>query len=258
MIKVSNNYKGLFYPDDMTELKGMISDYLSEAQKSEKVAGELKALIVPHAGYIYSAPVAAYSYVQLKERKYNKVVLIGPSHNEFIDGLVGTKAPYWEHPFDDDPIRLKAIEEGKYLHINDEPFTQEHSLETQIPFISYLLPNTILTPLLAGDIADFEAAALELSKLIDDDTLLIISSDLSHYHSYDQAISIDKKSLDLILKLEPVLVPEQACGFAGINLLIEIAKKRGWKPKLLNYRNSGDTAGNRSQVVGYCALAFFI
>lgn len=258
MIKVNNNYKGLFYPDDVTELKEMISNYLDQASKGEMIKGKLKALIVPHAGYIYSAPVAAFAYIQLQDRKFDKVILIGPSHNEFIDGLVGTKAPYWEHPFDDEPIRLTAIEEGKYLHINDAPFTQEHSLETQIPFISYLLPDTVLTPLLAGDIADFEEAARELSKVIDDDTLLIISSDLSHYHSYDQAVGIDKKTIEQILKLEPVLVPEQACGFAGINTVIELARVKGWKSKLLNYRNSGDTAGNRSQVVGYCALVFFI
>lgn len=258
MIKVNNNYKGLFYPDEITELREMISSYLVQAKGSERIKGKLKALIVPHAGYIYSAPVAAYSYIQLQDQKFDNVLLIGPSHNEFLDGLVGTRAPYWENPFDDEPISLKVIKEGKYLHINDGPFSQEHSLETQIPFISTLLPNAYLTPLLAGDIVDYEAAAMELSKVIDDESLMIISSDLSHYHSYDQAIGIDKKTIEQILKLEPELVPEQACGFAGINIAIEIARKRGWKAKLLNYRNSGDTAGNRSQVVGYCALAFFI
>jgi hypothetical protein len=258
MIKVSNNYKGLFYPDDVSELKEMISNYLAQAKKGEKIKGELKALIVPHAGYIYSAPVAAFSYIQLQGRNYERLVLIGPSHNELLNGFVGTKAPYWDHPFNGDPLKLKAIEPGKYIHINDEPFSQEHSLETQIPFISYLLPNIQLSPLIAGDVDDFKAAAMEIERVLDDKTLLIISSDLSHYHSYDQAVSIDKQTIQQILKLEPVIVPEQACGYAGINLVIELAKLKGWKAKLLNYRNSGDTAGNRSQVVGYCALAFYI
>ena len=255
---IKNSYKGLFYPQDPKELNELVSKLLSESEVIAAKSGKLRALIVPHAGYIYSGAFAASGYKQIGTQSYSKVILIGPSHNAYFNGLAYTSASSWENPYLKKEIDLiKPKEQGEIIIENDMAFRQEHSVEVQLPFIAKILPDVSLMILIAGEVPDFKQAALELQKELTDDTLLVISSDLSHYHDYETAREIDEQSIEQILKLDDALNMEQACGFCGINILIELTKALGWKPQLIDKRNSGDTAGDRSQVVGYAAIAFY-
>ena len=239
----------MFYPADPGELCRMIEGFLSAA----KPGLHPKAIIAPHAGYIYSGPVAASVYKRIDPEKISRVVLIGPSHRVPLRGLAGSSASFWRTPLGDVPVECPA-----FVPANDAAHEQEHSLEVQVPFLQTVLGNFTLLPLVVG-----EASAEEVADVLEKcwggpETLVVISSDLSHYESYDTAGAMDRAAADAILALdERGLEYDNACGLVPICGLLHLAKKKKLRAELADLRNSGDTAGPRDQVVGYGAFAFY-
>jgi AmmeMemoRadiSam system protein B len=239
-------YAGSFYPKENKELSKMIERFLKNA-KQKKIKGKLKGLLVPHAGYIYSGQVAAFAYKLLRKNE-NKVILFGPSHQIYLEGAFGFLGK-WQTPIGEINVssaQLPIVE-------NDN----EHSLEVQVPFLQYGCKDFTLMPIIYGEISPEELADIINSEM-DDTSILIASSDLSHYLSYELAKKIDTETINAILDLDlqRFLQIGDACGKTGIAALIILAKKHKWKPILLDYKNSGDTAGDKKGVVGYAAIAF--
>ena len=233
---------GMFYPEQADELRRFLDTALSKAPR-----GPLpKALIVPHAGYIYSGAVAAIGYGLLRGHSATSVIVVGPAHQVYLQGSV-TSAARWLTPLG--AVQMHAC---KGLHVNEDAFAEEHSIEVQLPFLQKVMLKATITPILVGD-EDPHALAAVLQK---HDGLIIISSDLSHYMQYEKAQMRDEATLEHIKDLD---VEQQidACGVIGIQALLIVAKQKGWKAQLLDYRNSGDTAGDKSRVVGYAAIAFY-
>ena len=262
---------GTFYPDNSEELKETIQELLNKAVV-EKRQGNLKALILPHAGYMYSGLIAAYGYKIIKPDSFNKVVLLGPSHHFSFKGLAVAPENFWETPLG----KVKIISKDKFTKLkNKKKITEsiefhqpEHCLEVQLPFLQMVLGDFQILPLLTGDI-DIKTVVDILMPIIDKKTLLIISSDLSHYMPYSQAKMADKVTIDAILANDITQFNEygEACGKKPIEILLEIAKRSKWQSKLLCAMNSGETVGgiclpektskDETQVVGYASIAFY-
>ncbi|HVU36667.1 MAG TPA: AmmeMemoRadiSam system protein B [Opitutaceae bacterium] len=271
---------GLFYPRDPAALARTIDADLAAAKTAR--TGELRALICPHAGYPYSGPVAASGYRLLRGTHFTTVIVLGPAHHAVLAAGAVSGAAVYRTPLGDVPISPRARELGKTAPFAIDPPCEvhrpawatsaappptpggaepadawEHSVEVQIPFLQRTLGTFALIPVVMGDV-DPTRAARALEPLIDDSTLLIVSSDLSHYHSYAEAQRLDRQCVDAICALDLTKTSRQeACGRTPILTLLEIARHRGWRPELLDLRNSGDTAGDKSRVVGYAAIAFY-
>jgi len=271
---------GLFYPKDPAELSRLIQSYLAAAKTDAR--GDLKALITPHAGYAYSGPVAAQAFRTLVGRSYKTVIVIGPSHYALVAAASVSGTGRYRTPLGEVPVSPKARELGKLRPFEidaratverpnwwrqssrTEPTpseenaeTWEHSVEVEIPFLQQTLGRFSLVPVVMGDV-DTAKAGKALARVIDDDTLIVASSDLSHYHPYAEARALDQRCVDAILKLDTEsMAAQEACGKNPILTLLQVAKQRGWKPRLLDLRNSGDVAGDKSSVVGYTAIAFY-
>jgi AmmeMemoRadiSam system protein B len=239
---------GLFYPVDPEKLRKMIDGFLVTAEPGSHP----KAIIVPHAGFIYSGPVAASAYVRVSP-VVSRVVLIGPSHRVALHGVAGSSAAFWRTPLGDVPVVCPA-----FVRVNDAAHAPEHSLEVQVPFLQVVLNQFTLLPLVAGDVSA-ETVAEVLDKLWGGpETLVVISSDLSHYERYETARKMDRAAAAAILALdERGLDDDNACGLAPIGGFLHLAKKKMLRTELIDLRSSGDTAGPRDQVVGYGAFAFY-
>ncbi len=251
---------GLFYPDDPETLRRDIAEFLAEAPSQE---GELpKAIIVPHAGYIYSGPVAASVYARLARGRdsIERVVLLGPSHRVPFYGLAATGAASYRTPLGDIPIDQPSLErvlELPQVVKLDAAHTNEHSLEVQLPFLQLLLDHFELVPLVVGDASADEVAEVLERLWGGPETLIVISSDLSHYHDYATAQRMDRATSESIVSLHPEqLGYEDACGRIPVSGLLLLARQRGLQGELIDLRNSGDTAGDKLRVVGYGAYAF--
>ncbi len=254
------NVAGLFYPADPQALSAAVRQYLQEAHTS--VQGKPKALLVPHAGYPYSGPVAASAYAQLIPHRdqISRVLLFGPSHRVPFRGLVYSRAEAFLTPFGPVPVDLPAYEalaDLPQVRPDERPFAGEHCLEVQLPFLQQILEDFRILPFLVGD-ASAESVAQVMERLWGgEETLILISSDLSHYLAYEQAQHLDLQTSRAIESLRPEAIgPEQACGRNPLRGLLAAAKRRGLRPHRLDLRNSGDTAGPRDRVVGYAAYAF--
>ncbi|MCX6910817.1 MAG: AmmeMemoRadiSam system protein B [Verrucomicrobia bacterium] len=276
---------GLFYPKDPQELSRTIDTLLASVQPAS-VSGELKALICPHAGYPYSGLTAAFGYKVLAGRDVKTVFLLAGSHYAAFQGVSVCAADIYRTPLGDVKISDKSktlakmppfMLEPKLSPItqiqrpnwftqsshatplvgDDTPETWEHSGEVEVPFLQKVLKPFELVSTVFGQ-TDPAAAAQALASQLDDHSLVVVSTDLSHYHPYDQARQLDTRTVTAILAMNPEAVGgEDACGFMPVRTLLHLAKLKGWKPKLLDYRNSGDTSGNKNQgVVGYTAIAF--
>ena len=253
-----------FYPGDSKILKQNILRYLEKAE-TVPVDGKLKALISPHAGYIYSGYTAAYSYKLLKNLDKDtewKILLLGPSHQVSYSGAAVSEQTGWQTPLG--MVKVKDIREeiGEKDDIVDIPEANmhEHSLEVQVLFLQSVLKKFVLYPLVLGSIRpDFLADDL-LDFCREDDVIVLVSSDLSHYLRYEEAKKIDLATSEAIcgLDIEKMTERGDACGRMGILTAMFIANKLGWKCKMLNYTNSGDTAGDKNRVVGYGAYAFYL
>lgn len=249
---------GMFYPLEpallSTEVKGLLD-------AAEIPPLRPKALIAPHAGYIYSGPVAASAYALLKPLRHTirRVILLGPVHRVWVAGLALPSVAYFDTPLgriDLDVDTMKALRRMPQVEINDNAHAMEHSLEVHLPFLQMVLDNFSLVPLAVGG-ADPEAVAQVLEAVWGgDETLIVVSSDLSHFLPYAQAQTKDRATVDAMLRLDSHLNGEQACGAHPVNGLELVARRKGLQPHLLDLRNSGDTAGDKSRVVGYAAIAF--
>jgi MEMO1 family protein len=251
---------GQFYPDNPAELRRMVEGFLREAKRNQGAAS--KAVIVPHAGYIFSGPVAASAYARLAvgRESIKRVVLIGPSHRVPFDGLAVTSAETWATPLGAIPVDTKSIQQIRPLRqvsVLDEAHTFEHSLEVHLPFLQIVLADFKIVPLVVG-----EATGAEVAEVIEklwggDETCFVISSDLSHYYDYATARALDAATARAIEALKPQDIGERdACGRVPICGLLEAARRHGLHAQTVDLRNSGDTAGPRSQVVGYGAWVF--
>lgn len=250
---------GRFYPSDPAELAVQITQMLDSAGDKQLI--RCKALIVPHAGYIYSGPVATSAYRLLRNNQsIKKVVLLGPAHYVAVRGLVTSSAQAFESPLGPIPLDEQAIEMLQQLpqvKCSDAAHAPEHCLEVQLPFLQTVLDDFELIPLIVGFASPAEVAEVLAKVWGGDETLILISSDLSHYHDYETAQHIDSDTSQSICNLESDLQGEQACGCYAINGLLSLARARNMQIKQLDLRNSGDTAGDRNRVVGYGSYALY-
>jgi hypothetical protein len=253
---------GSFYPAQPAEL-GRELDKLMSRVTGGPEGPTPKVLVVPHAGYVYSGPVAASAYAHLRPvtQHIRRVVLLGPAHRVFVRGLALPDAEALATPLGEIPVDKETqslIAHLPQVGVSGQAHGPEHSLEVQLPFLQHILGDFSLVPFVVGD-----ASAAEVAEVIEtlwggSETLILISSDLSHYLPYSLAQQVDQETAAQILALSSdPLRHEQACGATPINGLLEVARKRGLRPALLDLRNSGDTAGGRDRVVGYSAFAFY-
>jgi AmmeMemoRadiSam system protein B len=267
---------GQFYPGEKEELSQIIDEFLKNA-KVPKIEGEIFGILVPHAGYIFSGPVAAYCYKAIEGKKFNTVVLIGDSHYEYFDGVSVWDRGEWETPLGrvkvDEELAKEILNFSKRFFVKDSAHLFEHSLEVQIPFLQKVLKNFKILPLIFGsEDKDWKELAKAILKLMERKKILVVAStDLSHYPPYEVAVEADKRTIEGILSSDPEKFKEKienlkklfpnvdtfACAQDTIKTILEISKNLKGKAKLLKYQNSGDTIyGEKSQVVGYCTIAF--
>jgi AmmeMemoRadiSam system protein B/AmmeMemoRadiSam system protein A len=249
----------LFYPSDETELAMTVSALMRDARPAADLTP--KALIVPHAGYIYSGPTAAKAYGLLGplHDRIKRVVLMGLTHRIHVRGLALPGCAQFATPLGLVEVDAHACEQlvaHSQLAVVPQAHAAEHSIEVQLPFLQMLLQDFQLVPILVGDTSAEKVAEVLEALWGGDETLIVISSDLSHYLPYAQAQSLDGASCARILALDDQLSHEEACGATAIRGLLLAARKHHLQPHLLDLRNSGDTAGDKSKVVGYAAFAF--
>ncbi|OYW40765.1 MAG: AMMECR1 domain-containing protein [Hydrogenophilales bacterium 12-61-10] len=251
---------GMFYPDNPAELKRSVSEQLAHASAGAGARAP-KALIVPHAGYVYSGAVAASAYARLGEQRarIRRVVLLGPTHRVYVRGLALPDADRFATPLGEIPLdqagmqRLSALPQ---VSVSAAAHQMEHSLEVQLPFLQQALDDFELLPLAVGDATPEEVAEVLEAVWGGDETLIVISSDLSHFLPDAVARKVDGATVEAILALNPHLDHEQACGATPVNGLLLAARRHGLQPVALDVRNSSDTAGDPERVVGYAAFAF--
>ena len=250
---------GAFYPADADTLRREVSALLAAARPPDLPAPP-KALIVPHASYVYSGAVAAAAYALLREscRTLRRVVLIGPSHRVPLAGIAVPEVDYFLTPLGtiplDLPLRSELLRRSGIVE-SDGAHASEHCLEVQLPFLQLILPEFTLLPLVAGSASPQQVASVLADAWGGDETLVVVSSDLSHYHRYDTARMIDAATCAAIRAFDTGLSDEQACGAVGINGLLYLARELGLGTTEIARCNSGDTAGDRIRVVGYAAFA---
>ena len=251
---------GLFYPGEPRALAAEVEDLLAGAGEPQPRLGFPKALIVPHAGYIYSGPVAAHAYEELVAARgtVRRVVMLGPVHRVPVRGLAVPAAHAFATPLGTVPVDQEALATVRGLPQvvqNDAAHALEHALEVQLPFLQRQLGEFSLVPFAVG-MASVQDVAEVIERLWGGrETLVVLSTDLSHYHPYDEAQRIDGATLERIGRLAHDLDHDEACGATPLNGLLALAKRRQLSIRLLAACNSGDTAGGRGQVVGYSAFA---
>ena len=248
---------GQFYPAQAADLSSAIDDLLAAAPGLP--IPNVMALVAPHAGYSFSGLTAARGYRQIAGRELETVVIMAPSHRfSFVGASVLDVDSYRT------PLGLVAIsplaEKLRKLPLFDcvpEAHRAEHSLEVQLPFLQRVVTAFSLVPIIFGSV-DARAVAKAIVPYLGPKTLVVASSDLSHFHRYAEAQQLDRACVDAICTLDASAVREaEACGKGPVEALIHIARMQGWQTELLDYRNSGDTAGSKERVVGYASVAFF-
>jgi len=251
---------GLFYPDDPYELRAVVRGFLDAAPPLP--AQRPKVLIVPHAGYVYSGPVAAAAYrglVGLAD-SFERVVLAGPSHRVPVPGIAVPEVAAFDTPLGRVPVDVETVSRLlslPHVYATNLPHRMEHSLEVQLPFLQMTLEHFSLVPLAVGDATASTVAAVLEACWGGPETLIVISTDLSHYRDYDSARRFDSATARQIRQREGDFRDEQACGCRLLNGLMRIARARDLRVEELDLRNSGDTSGDRSRVVGYGAFALY-
>lgn len=251
---------GTFYPNSAAILESDLRRMLSAV--NQQASGIPKAIIVPHAGYIYSGSVAAQAYAPLAalRESIHRIVLLGPTHRVAVNGLALPNSTAFSTPLGTVPIdqtAVAAIRDKPQVVFSDAAHAQEHSLEVQIPFLQKVFGEFTLLPLAVG-----QASAEMVAEILEclwggEETLIVVSSDLSHFLPYTEARQIDAQTAQEILRLEPTLHHQQACGATPVNGLLLAARRHGLQARLIDLRNSGDTAGDKARVVGYGAFAFY-
>ncbi|MFT5125582.1 MAG: AmmeMemoRadiSam system protein B [Verrucomicrobiales bacterium] len=253
---------GKFYPRKAELLQRQVDDCIAAAGTD---AGKRpKAIIGPHAGYVFSGVIAGSAYAPLLAacEGVKRVVIIGPSHYVPFKGIAIPSCDAFETPFGlvqlDRAGVSQALQASPCVVERDDAHAQEHGLEVHLPFLQTVCASFELIPLVTGEVA-CEAVATVLERLWGGpETLMVISSDLSHFYDYATAQTLDRQTSDAILALDPEAIEEKgACGRLAIQGLLSCARAHRLRPALLDLRNSGDTAGDRQRVVGYGAYAFY-
>jgi hypothetical protein len=261
---------GTFYPADKKELKDTVGGFLSKAKFFPR-EGIILALISPHAGYTYSGQVAAFGYRQIQDRDIRKIILIGQSHREDFKGASVYTAGVFRTPLGvvkiDETSAKKLLHESAEVKFYPEAFAREHSLEVQLPFLQTVLKDFTIIPILTGSPTrqTFEHLVSELTEMMDETTLIIASTDLSHYHGYQKALDMDSRLIAAIERLSVMNTGEliasgdsEMCASVPVIIAMEVSKRLGAnKGVLFNYANSGDVTGERERVVGYASAGIF-
>ncbi|MBU0531721.1 MAG: AmmeMemoRadiSam system protein B [Candidatus Uhrbacteria bacterium] len=249
---------GTWYPEWKSVLRDEIGVFFFDLDNQLENT-KVPALIVPHAEIDFSGAVAAAGYKTVADKNFKRAIIIGPSHHVQFEGVALTSYDAWRTPLGNIRVAETDLADDQVFRINDEALAEEHSIEVQVPFLQVLFPDIEIVPLAVGtmDEASRATAATKIGALLDEQTLLVISSDLSHYHEAAECETIDRDTIDKILTGEPEQVAEiDACGVEPILIAILIANEREWGRQELVYANSGDATGDDSSVVGYTAIAF--
>lgn len=238
------SFSGSFYPESIDKIEDFIERNTLDIERVENLRG----IVVPHAGWIYSGEVALSGFTKQPKKNPNRVILIGPSHRVPFKGLAITNFNTYKTPFGDMDLDVdfyNSIIDLPGVRVIDDAHIYEHSLEVQLPFIKHFYPKAMLIPLVAGSSSD--KILSKILRNLDNDIFIICSSDLSHYNNYIDAIDIDSTTIRSLTMGDRV-TPGAACGSVVLNSLSD------FKLKLIKYCNSGDTAGDRDRVVGYCSM----
>ena len=264
---------GTFYPDEPKTLAAEIREYLKNA-KIEEIDGEIVGIISPHAGYIYSGHVAAYGMKAVSKRSYDTVVVIGPSHRTYFEGAALMDTGKYRTPLGvvdiDEDLARAIMEESKLVFPNAGIHGPEHSLEVQVPFLQTVLTGFKLVPIVMGSqegnmCESLSRAVYEAIRRVGKHVLIVGSTDLSHYHSYNEAMKLDKVVTDRLERFDIRGMMEdfngeicEACGKGPIIVTMLLSRMLGAeKSKVLKYANSGDVSGDRRNVVGYTSAVFY-
>jgi MEMO1 family protein len=250
---------GTFYPRARAELEQTVDDLLATASSGAKPP---KAIVAPHAGYMYSGPIAATAYARVAPLRdiVRRVVVLGPSHHVPLPGIAAPAATVMRTPLGDidvDTDARNAIADLPGVVVDDRPHVDEHSLEVHFPFLQRVLSSFRILPLAVGHAEPGVVAAVLDALWGGPETLFVISTDLSHYEAHDSAVVHDRRTLDAVLRgAEDAIGPYDACGAFPLRGLMAAAPAHELLPELLDHRTSGDTAGTRDRVVGYASLAY--
>ena len=252
---------GMFYPADPSTLRREVEAYLAAAVAAGAGSGRVKAVIAPHAGYIYSGPTAAFAFAQLlpDAAQIRRIVLLGPAHRVAPRGLGLPGCDAFATPLGEVPLAVDAarrIASLPQVTVHAAAHEQEHALEVELPFLQLVLDEFELLPLVVGEASGEQVAEVLEAVWGGPETRFVISSDLSHYLPYDQARAVDGDTARAIVELRAPLDRGRACGGLPIDGLLIAARRRGLTARQLDLRNSGDTAGDRHRVVGYGAFGF--
>jgi AmmeMemoRadiSam system protein B len=262
----SSAVKGIFYPESCSKIKiyfQKFNNMIDEKMKKDSILDiKPKALIVPHAGYIYSGYTANIAYRTLTNSSVRRVIVIGPSHRYYFQEISGSYFEKYETPCGDidiDTTYLMKIAKRFDIGFDPKAHQKEHSVEVQMPFIKYYLPKTGVIEIIYGNILPSKISPLITYLLQESDNLVIISSDLSHFHTQKRAKKLDKICLEAIINLDEKILDRgcEACGLIGIRAMIESANMLHLRSKLLDYRTSYDYSGDNSSVVGYGSSIFY-
>ena len=251
---------GMFYPDIPNVLRKAISGYLDAA--GPPALARVRAVIAPHAGYVYSGPVAAFAYQALLNRTTppKRIYVMGPSHRVWFTGVAladyaAFDTPLGTHPLDGAKIHA-LIDSGAPFAAHNVAHAQEHSLEVQFPFLRVTFPDVPVVPLLFGDVDPLDVGQ-KLDAILESDDVIVVSSDLSHFHDNRTAHTLDHQFLDAVLSGDRRGAARgEACGQAPALALMLLAQRHGWQPHLLDYRTSGDVTGDTQRVVGYASVGY--
>jgi AmmeMemoRadiSam system protein B/AmmeMemoRadiSam system protein A len=256
---------GSFYPASrdalLAQLDGLLQEAAAPVPQNAAATPTPKAIIAPHAGYVYSGPTAARIYARLARARdtIRRVVLLGPVHRVPVKGLAMPSVDAFATPLGTVPLdtaALAGLRDLPQIVVSDPAHALEHSLEVHLPFLQRILGRFTLIPLAVGDASPEDVAVVLERVWGGDETLIVVSSDLSHYQPYARAVATDRATVDTILALKQGVTHRQACGGTPVNALTLVAKRHGLAPELVDLRNSGDTAGDRVRVVGYASIAF--
>jgi len=248
---------GSFYSSNSVQLSNNIDELLVHTKPIKSV--NIKAIIVPHAGYIYSGPIAASAYGYIKGHRFKRAIIIGPSHRVAFTGIACTQYSHFETPLGLIPVDVDACDllvSNQLAVCLERAHQWEHSLEVQLPFIQKLFSSLKILPLVVGDATKQQVCDL-INAVYQVGDILIISTDLSHYLNYNEAKKTDENTSTAITQFEANLTGDMACGCRGLNGFLQYAKQHEWSIECVDLRNSGDTAGDKDRVVGYGAYIVY-
>lgn len=249
---------GMFYPASPRELRAAVAAMLDTPPPRSE--GTVKALIAPHAGYVYSGQTAARAYAawQTDRQSIRRIVIVAPAHRAYVPDMALSSASAFSTPLGDVPVDTEARDAlGRLgIPIIDAAHAKEHAIEVHLPFLQTLLPRFSIVPIVVGGAHPAQVADALDHVWGDDSTRILISSDLSHYLPYEVGKQMDERTVDAIVTGHGPIASERACGSTGINALMLLASKKGLRARPIDRKSSGDTAGRRDEVVGYASIAF--